>query len=241
MCITAIVVLATPPQPSRWRKRSRPAAAGDCVASTEERWPTAWRTDIAIFPPPAPRILVNCGQPEDAFKLAGHPLLWRCGPIGKHHRQSDQVHRCLANLSGSATLSSAPRLPKAHRRPPPSSGLLSTCSARAMAPPGCAFYPRPVILRFSFPRAMNTRSAVRRRLRAPRKEKPDDRLAWRPPVIVRAAFRLGSVCPGMCGLRHVREDMGLSNLIPMISFCQRRGEVTGFAGEMPRHGPQAGP
>ncbi|MDO8556973.1 MAG: phosphoenolpyruvate synthase [Candidatus Jorgensenbacteria bacterium] len=83
---------------------------------------------------------------------------------------------------------------------------------------GAAFYPRPVIVRFSDFKTNEYKTLLGGEAYEPKEENP--MLGWRgasryyDPKF-KAAF--GLECKAM---KRVREDMGLTNIIPMIPFCR---------------------
>ena len=106
--------------------------------------------------------------------------------------------------------------------------------AQGMARIAAAFYPRPVILRFSDFKSNEYAGLLGGRGFEPQEENP--MLGWRGASRYHSpAFReaFGLECRA---LRQVREAMGLSNVIPMIPFCRTPEEGDKVLAEMARHG-----
>jgi len=195
----------------RWRNGStgKLAARGMWVASVYRgRWPTALgrnRTS-AIFPPPAPRFLVNVGNPRGCFSSwPGHPLLsgrW-LAPIGISFiaNQNSRFHRdglCLATCQRKVMRpwSSAPRIAKDSPPATPISVVKDhtfDLHSQRHGLAWCRVYPASSDLRFFRFQSMNEYTPVaagrRAGLPSPRRE-PDDRLALGASRYGRAAFRV---------------------------------------------------
>ena len=106
--------------------------------------------------------------------------------------------------------------------------------AQGMARIAAAFYPRPVILRFSDFKSNEYAGLLGGRGFEPQEENP--MLGWRGASRYHSpAFReaFGLECRA---LRQVREAMGLTNVIPMIPFCRTPEEGDKVLAEMARHG-----
>jgi pyruvate,water dikinase len=110
--------------------------------------------------------------------------------------------------------------------------------AQGMARIAAAFHPRPVILRFSDFKSNEYARLLGGATFEPKEENP--MLGWRgasrycSPAF-RDAFALE--CQA---LRRVREDMGLTNAIPMVPFCRTPEEGDRVLAEMERHGLRRG-
>ncbi len=186
------------------------------------------------------QILMNVGNPEEAFQLARIPCdgvgLARLEFIIANHirvhplallqpeRVSDpEVRHAIAALSAGYD----------HPADYYVDGL-----ARGMARIAAAFFPRPVILRFSDFKSNEYANLLGGRDFEPREENP--MLGWRGASRYHApAFRdaFGLECQA---LRRVRESMGLTNVIPMVPFCRTPEEGDKVLAEMARHGLQRG-
>ncbi|MFZ9229307.1 MAG: putative PEP-binding protein, partial [Prochlorococcaceae cyanobacterium] len=106
--------------------------------------------------------------------------------------------------------------------------------AEGMARIAAAFYPRPVVLRFSDFKSNEYARLLGGLSFEPQEENP--MLGWRGAARYcssefRAAFALE--CRA---LKRVREHMGLTNLIAMIPFCRTPAEADRVLAEMASHG-----
>ncbi|MEB3320370.1 MAG: phosphoenolpyruvate synthase [Cyanobium sp.] len=192
--------------------------------------------ELADLPPTRTRILMNVGNPEEAFKLAAIP----CDGVGlarlefiianqirvhpmallQPERLSDpQVRHAIAALTAGYD----------HPADYYVDGL-----TQGMARIAAAFYPRPVILRFSDFKSNEYANLLGGSVFEPREENP--MIGWRGASRYHApAFRqaFGLECQA---LRRVREAMGLTNVIPMVPFCRTPEEGDRVLAEMARHG-----
>ncbi len=176
--------------------------------------------ELGDLPPTRTRILMNVGNPEEAFKLAAIP----CDGVGlarlefiiaNHIRVHPMALLEPARVRDPAERHAIAELVAGYGEPAEYYvDLLSQGMARIAA----AFYPRPVILRFS-----DFKSNEYARLLGGGAFEPDEEnpmLGWRgasryyAPAF-RAAFALE--CQA---LKRVRDTMGLTNAIPMVPFCR---------------------
>ncbi|MEO1001477.1 MAG: phosphoenolpyruvate synthase [Cyanobacteria bacterium J06638_7] len=196
--------------------------------------------ELTDLPATRTHILMNVGNPEEAFKLAAIPCdgvgLARLEFIIANHirvhpmallepeRVSDagERHAIAALTRGS---SSAPE-------------YYVDLLAQGMARIAAAFFPRPVILRFSDFKSNEYARLLGGRVFEPCEDNP--MIGWRgasryyAPAF-RAAF--GLECRA---LQRVRDRMGLTNVIPMVPFCRTPEEADKVLAEMARHGLERG-
>ena len=196
--------------------------------------------DIGDLPSTRTQILVNVGNPEDAFKLAAIP----CDGVGlarlefiianqiKVHPMALLEPERVSDLEQRAAIA---KLTAGH--PHPADYYLDLLS-QGMARLAAAFYPRPVILRFSDFKSNEYAKLLGGADFEPHEENP--MIGWRGASrYVAPAFREAFALE-CAALRHVREDMGLSNVIPMIPFCRTPEEGDRVLAEMARHGLRRG-
>jgi pyruvate,water dikinase len=108
--------------------------------------------------------------------------------------------------------------------------LLSQGMARIAA----AFYPRPVILRFSDFKSNEYARLLGGAAFEPKEENP--MIGWRGASrYVSAGFREAFALECQA-LRRVREQMGLENVIPMVPFCRTPEEADRVLAEMASQG-----
>ena len=191
---------------------------------------------LDAIPSTRTQILMNVGNPQEAFKLAQLP----CDGVGlarlefiianqiKVHpmallqpeRVADpEVRHAIAALTSGY----------AHPADYYVDGL-----AQGMARIAAAFFPRPVILRFSDFKSNEYANLLGGAAFEPKEENP--MIGWRGASRYHApGFReaFGLECQA---LKRVREVMGLSNVIPMVPFCRTPEEGDKVLAEMARHG-----
>jgi pyruvate,water dikinase len=182
------------------------------------------------------KVLINVGNPEEAFQLAALPCdgvgLARLEFIIANHIKvhplallaperiaSEEERREIARLTGNYATPSEYYV-----------DLLSQGMARIAA----AFYPRPVILRFSDFKSNEYARLLGGAAFEPKEENP--MIGWRGASrYVSAGFREAFALECQA-LRRVREQMGLVNVIPMVPFCRTPEEADRVLAEMASQG-----
>ena len=173
------------------------------------------------------KIMVNIGSPDEAFKSCHLPAqgvgLGRLEFIIASHVR---VHpNALINYSKLKSEKKTPYIEKliqeidnlAYAYPDKAQFYVDEL-ARGIGKIGATFYPHPVIIRFSDFKTNEYRTLIGGELYEPQEENP--MLGWRgasryyDPKFKEA---FGLECKAM---KIVREDMGLSNVVPMIPFCR---------------------
>ncbi|MFN5117435.1 MAG: phosphoenolpyruvate synthase [Cyanobacteriota bacterium] len=191
---------------------------------------------VADLPPTRTRILINVGNPEEAFNLAAIP----CDGVGLARLEfiianHIKVHP-LALLEPDRIREEAEKEAIAELIGGHGCGadyyvdLLS----QGMAKIAAAFHPRPVILRFSDFKSNEYARLLGGSGFEPLEENP--MIGWRGASrYYSSAFReaFGLECQA---LGKVRETMGLTNVIPMVPFCRTPEEGDRVLAEMARHG-----
>ncbi len=196
--------------------------------------------EVEHLPATRTRILMNVGNPEEAFNLAAIP----CDGVGlarlefiianhiKVHPmallrpekvQEEEERRAIAALS------------RHHAEP---GDYYVDLLAQGMARIAAAFFPDPVVLRFSDFKSNEYARLLGGAAFEPAEENP--MIGWRGASRYYAeAFReaFGLECRA---LRRVREEMGLVNVIPMVPFCRTPEEGDRVLEEMARHGLKRG-
>jgi len=182
------------------------------------------------------RILMNVGNPEEAFNLARIP----CDGVGlarlefiiaSHIRVHPLALLEPERIADACERETIAALTAAYDQPQDYYvDLLSQGMARIAA----AFHPRPVILRFSDFKSNEYARLLGGAAFEPREENP--MLGWRGACrysspAFRRAFALE--CEAV---RRVRQVMGLSNVIPMVPFCRTPEEGDRVLAEMARAG-----
>ncbi|MGL6133308.1 MAG: phosphoenolpyruvate synthase, partial [Prochlorococcaceae cyanobacterium] len=196
--------------------------------------------ELTDLPDTHTRILMNVGNPEEAFKLAAIP----CDGVGLARLEfiianHIRVHP-LALLEPERVRDASERhaiaeLTRGYATPAEYYvDLLSQGMGRIAA----AFFPRPVILRFSDFKSNEYAKLLGGRHFEPSEENP--MLGWRGASRYYApAFREAFALECQA-LKRVRERMGLVNVIPMVPFCRTPEEGDKVLAEMARHGLERG-
>jgi pyruvate,water dikinase len=188
------------------------------------------------LPATATRILMNVGNPEQAFNLAAIP----CDGVGLARLEfiianHIRIHP-LALLEPGRIDSEQERhqiaaLTEAYSEP---SDYYVDKLAQGMGRIAAAFYPRPVLLRFSDFKSNEYARLLGGASFEPQEDNP--MLGWRgasryTSPAFRAAFALE--CRA---LKRVREEMGLLNAIPMVPFCRTPEEGDRVLSELAANG-----
>jgi len=192
--------------------------------------------ELGDLPATRTRILMNVGNPAEAFKLAAIP----CDGVGLARLEfiiANQIRvHPLALLEPGRVVDPAERQAIAALvagYADPAEYYVDGLS-QGMARIAAAFFPRPVILRFSDFKSNEYANLLGGAVFEPREENP--MLGWRGASRYHApAFReaFGLECRA---LLRVREGMGLTNVIPMVPFCRTPEEGDLVLAEMARHG-----
>ena len=196
--------------------------------------------ELGDLPDTRTRILMNVGNPEEAFKLAAIP----CDGVGLARLEfiianHIRVHP-LALLEPGRVRDASERhaiaeLTRGYDTP---AEYYVDLLAQGMGRIAAAFFPRPVILRFSDFKSNEYAKLLGGRHFEPSEENP--MLGWRGASRYYApAFREAFALECQA-LKRVRERMGLVNVIPMVPFCRTPEEGDKVLAEMARHGLERG-
>ena len=196
--------------------------------------------ELGDLPSTRTQILMNVGNPEEAFNLAQLP----CDGVGLA-----RLEFIIANQIKVHPM--ALLQPERVRDPDVRHGIEALTQgyshpsdyyvdglSQGMARIAAAFFPRPVILRFSDFKSNEYANLLGGVDFEPNEENP--MLGWRGASRYHSpAFReaFGLECQA---LRRVREQMGLVNVIPMVPFCRTPEEGDKVLAEMARHGLSRG-
>jgi phosphoenolpyruvate synthase len=191
---------------------------------------------LSDLPATRTRILINVGNPDEAFNLAAIP----CDGVGLARLEflianQIKVHpmALLApeRLSAPGDRQAIAELTAGYARP---SEYYVDRLAQGMGRIAAAFYPRPVVLRFSDFKSNEYARLLGGRDFEPQEENP--MLGWRGASRYTApGFReaFGLECQA---LKRVRDRMGLTNAKAMVPFCRTPEEGDRVLAEMARHG-----
>jgi pyruvate,water dikinase len=181
-------------------------------------------TELSQLPPTRTQILMNVGNPDEAFSLAAIP----CDGVGlarlefiianhiKAHPLALLQFDRLKDLSAKAEIAA---LTAGYAHKPE---FFVDKLAQGVGTIAAAFYPKPVIVRMSDFKSNEYANLLGGRQFEPEEENP--MIGWRGASryydpAYRDAFALE--CRA---IKRVREEMGLTNLIPMIPFCRTPAE-----------------
>ncbi|NDF63432.1 MAG: phosphoenolpyruvate synthase, partial [Synechococcaceae bacterium WBB_3_034] len=192
--------------------------------------------DLGELPPTRTQILINVGNPDEAFNLAAIP----CDGVGlarlefiiaNHIRVHPMALLHPEQLQDPAERQAIAQLSEGYSRP---GDYYIDHLAQGMGRIAAAFYPKPVILRFSDFKSNEYAKLLGGHCFEPREENP--MIGWRgasryTSPAFREAFALE--CQA---LRRVREQMGLTNVIPMVPFCRTPEEGDRVLAEMADQG-----
>ena len=196
--------------------------------------------DPATLPTPKVPVMLNVGNPEDAFLLgrlpsAGVGLVrlefvissWiGVHPMALLHREFVSDKAAVAEIAKRTESYSSP------------SEFFVDRLSTGIAQIGAAFYPRPVIVRFSDFKTNEYASLLGGAVFEPKEENP--MIGFRGASRYydpryREAFALECAA-----LRRVRNEMGLENVVAMIPFCRTLGEARSVLSEMEKSGLKRG-
>jgi pyruvate,water dikinase len=197
---------------------------------------TVESTQLDSLPTTKTQIFMNVGNPEEAFRLAALP----CDGVGLARLEfiiANQIKiHPLALLKFDELPDSAVKMAIARRTVhyPHKPDFFVQNLAKGIAVIAAAFYPKPVIVRMSDFKSNEYANLLGGQQFEPQEENP--MLGWRGASRYydpqyREAF--GMECQAF---RQVRDEMGLTNVMPMIPFCRTPEEGRKVLSEMAQYG-----
>jgi pyruvate,water dikinase len=192
--------------------------------------------DVGELPATRTRILMNVGNPEEAFSLAAIP----CDGVGlarlefiiaNHIRVHPMALLAPQRVEDPAERHAIAELTAGYADP---AEYYVDLLAQGMGRIAAAFHPRPVILRFSDFKSNEYAKLLGGRWFEPKEENP--MIGWRGASRYHAEAFREAFALECRALKRVREGMGLSNVIPMVPFCRTPEEGDQVLAEMARHG-----
>jgi pyruvate,water dikinase len=197
-------------------------------------------TPLDNLPHTRTKIMMNVGNPEEAFKLASVP----CDGVGLARLEFIIANHIKAHplaLMNWATLTDAQakfEIGQLTAEYPDKADFFVDKLAQGMGKIAAAFYPNPVIVRMSDFKSNEYANLLGGREFEPKEENP--MIGWRGASRYydpnyREAY--GLECKA---LKRVRDEMGLTNVIPMIPFCRTPEEGRKVLAEMEKHGLKQG-
>ena len=197
---------------------------------------TVEKIQLDNLPKTKTKILMNVGNPESAFGLSALPCdgvgLARLEFIIANHIKVHPLALLKFNELKDGKEKMAIARQTAHY--PNKPAFFVDKLARGIATIAAAFYPKPVIVRMSDFKSNEYANLLGGKQFEPQEENP--MLGWRGASRYydpkyREAFALE--CQAF---KRVRNEMGLTNLIPMIPFCRTPDEGRKVLAEMAKHG-----
>jgi pyruvate,water dikinase len=198
------------------------------------------KTTLDNLPTTRTQILMNVGNPEQAFSLASLPAqgvgLARLEFIIANHIKAHPLALLKFNeLDDPWIQREVAKLTQQYER---KADFFVDKLARGIATIAAAFYPKPVIVRMSDFKSNEYANLLGGRQFEPQEENP--MIGWRGASRYydpqyREAFALE--CQA---LKRVRDEMGLTNVIPMIPFCRTPEEGRRVLDEMAKSGLKRG-
>ncbi|MEG4419100.1 phosphoenolpyruvate synthase [Microcoleus sp. LAD1_D5] len=193
-------------------------------------------TAIENLPRTRTQILMNVGNPEEAFGLSAIP----CDGVGLARLEFIIANHIKAHplalihfdeLVDESVKEEIAELTALYQHKP---DFFTDKLAHGIATIAAAFYPNPVIVRMSDFKSNEYANLLGGRQFEPKEENP--MIGWRGASRYydpnyREAYALE--CKA---LKRVRDDMGLTNVIPMIPFCRTPEEGRKVLAEMAKHG-----
>jgi len=199
--------------------------------------------DPAALPTPRVPLMLNLADPGNAFRLAWLPERVVAGVglmrieflvsnwIGVHpmalvHPERVEKPEVRAEIRTRAAAYSS------------LSEFFVSRLAEGIAQIGAAFFPRPVIVRFSDFKTNEYAGLLGGEAFEPKEENP--MIGWRGASrYYDERYREGFALE-CAAVKRVRETMGLTNVIAMIPFCRTLGEGRAVLAEMEKHGLRRG-
>jgi len=197
-------------------------------------------TVLDQLPKTRTQILMNVGNPEEAFRLSAIP----CDGVGLARLEfiiANQIKThplALLHFDDLEDADVKAEIEELTAHYPYKPDFFVDRLAYGMGAIAAAFYPHPVIIRLSDFKSNEYANLLGGRQFEPQEENP--MIGWRGASRYydpqyREAFALE--CQA---LKRVRDDMGLVNAIPMIPFCRTPEEGRKVLAEMEKHGLKRG-
>ncbi|BBC24494.1 phosphoenolpyruvate synthase [Pseudanabaena sp. ABRG5-3] len=197
-------------------------------------------TSLDNLPKLSTKILMNVGNPEEAFGLSSIPCdgvgLARMEFIIANHIKAHPL--ALMNFDTLEDKAAKWEISQLTARYENKADFFVDKLAQGIGTIAAAFYPKPVVVRMSDFKSNEYANLLGGRAFEPTEENP--MIGWRGASRYydpkyREAY--GLECQA---LKRVRDDMGLTNVIPMIPFCRTPEEGRKVLVEMEKHGLKRG-
>ena len=197
-------------------------------------------TSLDNLPKLSTKILMNVGNPEEAFGLSAIPCdgvgLARMEFIIANHIKAHPL--ALMNFDSLEDKAAKWEISQLTARYENKADFFVDKLAHGIGTIAAAFYPKPVVVRMSDFKSNEYANLLGGRAFEPTEENP--MIGWRGASRYydpkyREAY--GLECQA---LKRVRDEMGLTNVIPMIPFCRTPEEGRKVIAEMAKHGLKQG-
>jgi pyruvate,water dikinase len=197
-------------------------------------------TSLDNLPKLSTKILMNVGNPEEAFGLSSIPCdgvgLARMEFIIANHIKAHPI--ALMNFDTLEDKAAKWEISQLTARYENKADFFVDKLAHGIGTIAAAFYPKPVVVRMSDFKSNEYANLLGGRAFEPVEENP--MIGWRGASRYydpkyREAYGLECLA-----LKRVRDDMGLTNVIPMIPFCRTPEEGRKVIAEMAKHGLKRG-
>ncbi len=198
------------------------------------------QTKLENLPRTRTQILMNVGNPEEAFSLAAIP----CDGVGLARLEfiitnHIQVHPLALvhydTLEDELVKAEIARLTGLYEEKPL---FFVDKLAHGIGRIGAAFYPNPVVVRLSDFKSNEYANLLGGRQFEPHEENP--MIGWRGASRYCDPNYSEAFALECKALKRVRDEMGLTNVIPMIPFCRTPDEGRKVLAEMAKHGLERG-
>ena len=197
------------------------------------------KTDISQMPKPRTKIMMNIGNPEEAFELSFIPnegvglareefiinsyiKIHPKALINFDHLQDQQVKHQIETLTKGYTDKKQFFIDKL---------------AEGVAKLAAAFYPKDVILRFSDFKTNEYANLIGGKEYEPHEDNP--MIGWRGSSRYYSEYK-DAFALECIAIKKVRNEMGLTNLKVMVPFCRTIGEAEKVLAEMAKNGLKRG-
>jgi len=192
--------------------------------------------DVEELPTTHTRILMNVGNPEEAFRLAAIP----CDGVGLARLEfiianQIRVHPlALLNRDGVEDAGERQAIAELISGYDDPADYYVDLLAQGIGRIAAAFYPRPVTVRFSDFKSDEYANLLGGRWFEPQERNP--MLGWRGASRYHAAGFRAAFALECRAMQRVRQQMGLNNVIAMVPFCRTLREADQVLAEMARQG-----
>ncbi len=198
-------------------------------------------TELSNIPRTKTQILMNVGNPEQAFGFASYPAdgvgLARLEFIIANHIKAHPLALMkFDELEDPVAKAEIAELTKLYADDRPQFFVDKLAHGIGMI--AAAFYPKPVVVRMSDFKSNEYANLLGGRQFEPKEENP--MIGWRGASRYYDSNYREAYALECQALKRVRDEMGLVNVIPMIPFCRTPAEGRKVIEEMAKHGLKQG-